>query len=245
MQMHPQALRALASSAQAALVVHAGSLAVDIRAPPLLVKMSDHGAGSYAGSAPASLVNITGSGKSSVGKRGPKGRWGMALSLDDFSLGSKLGEGLTGRVHYAKLRLRGLECALKIMRKAKLVELGEEQHVCSELEALDRISSPYVTALLGCFQDAHAVYLAIEYMRGPDLFAYMCVSVCARSLPCFAHSWRFHCRHEINAPTGFERSISMHAVQFYTAQVLLGLDALHSNGYIYRYAQMPPKTHAI
>ena len=26
---------------------------------------------------------------------------------------------------------------------------------------------------LGCFQDARAVYLAIEYMRGPDLFAYM------------------------------------------------------------------------
>jgi serine/threonine protein kinase len=41
-------------------------------------------------------------------------------------------------------------------------------------------------------------------------------------------------RHEINAPTGFERSVSMHAVRFYTAQVLLGLEALHSNGYIYR-----------
>ena len=25
-----------------------------------------------------------------------------------------------------------------------------------------------------------------------------------------------------------------HAVRFYTAQVLLGLDALHSNGYVYR-----------
>ena len=66
------------------------------------------------------------------------------------------------------------------------------------------------------------------------------------------------CRHEINAPTGFERSVPINAVQFYTAQargskwllrhvsvltkphflgafqVLLGLDALHSNGYVYR-----------
>ena len=63
-------------------------------------------------------------------------------------------------------------------------------------------------------------------------------------------------RHEINAPTGFERSVPFQAVQFYTAQVrlhtrarmsgaandshgvtiqvLLGLDALHSNGYVYR-----------
>ena len=30
--------------------------------------------------------------------------------------------------------------------------------------------------------------------------------------------------------------MSMHAVRFYTAQVLLGLEALHSNGYIYRCA---------
>ena len=28
----------------------------------------------------------------------------------------------------------------------------------------------------------------------------------------------------------------MHAVRYYTAQVLLGLEALHSNGYIYRCA---------
>lgn len=36
------------------------------------------------------------------------------------------------------LQVRGLECALKIMRKAKLLELGEEHHVLSEVEALDR-----------------------------------------------------------------------------------------------------------
>jgi serine/threonine protein kinase len=128
-----------------------------------------------ASSAPASFVNIMG-GHATIGTGVPKGRWRMSLSLGDFLLGTKLGEGLTGRVHYAQLKVRGLECALKIMRKAKLVELGEEHHVCSELEALGRINSPFVTALLGCFQDVHAVYLAIEYMRGPDLFAYMCVA---------------------------------------------------------------------
>ena len=99
------------------------------------------------------------------------------------------------------------------MRKARLLELGEEHHVRSELEALDRISSPFVTALLGCFQDTKALYIALEYMRGPDLFSYM---------------------HEINAPSGFERSVPPYAVRFYTAQVLLGLEALHSNGYVYR-----------
>jgi len=143
----------------------------------------------------------------------PKGSWRLSLSLPDFLLGARLGEGLTGRVHYARLRLRGSECALKVMRKARLLELGEEHHVRSELEALERIRSPFVTALLGCFQDAHALYLALEYMRGPDLFAYM---------------------HEVNAPTGFERSVPPYAVRYYTAQVLLGLEALHCSGYVYR-----------
>ena len=165
-------------------------------------------------SAPAALSNIAGGTPSpGGGALVPKGAWRLSLALGDFLLGSKLGEGLTGRVHYAQLKVRGVECALKIMRKAKLIELGEEHHVRSELEALGRIGSPFVTQLLGCFQDKHAVYLAIEYMRGPDLFAYM---------------------HEINAPAGFERSVPIAAVRFYTAQVLLGLDALHSNGYVYR-----------
>ncbi len=125
-------------------------------------------------SAPAALRNIAGGTPSPSGSvLVAKGKWRLSLALGDFLLGSKLGEGLTGRVHYAKLKVRGAECALKVMRKAKLVELGEEHHVRSELEALGRISSPFVTALLGCFQDVHAVYLAIEYMRGPDLFAYM------------------------------------------------------------------------
>jgi hypothetical protein len=212
-------------------------------------------------SAPAELSNIvSGAPSPGGGAPAPRGAWRMSLALGDFLLGAKLGEGLTGRVHYAKLKVRGAECALKVMRKSKLVELGEEHHVRSELDALGRIASPFVTALLGCFQDTRAVYLAIEYMRGPDLFAYMCAScgvhrACAhsRAAPCFARH-----RHEINAPTGFERSVPMQAVRFYTAQVpavqsvhpacvaallrphaagaqvLLGLDALHTNGYVYR-----------
>ena len=116
-----------------------------------------------------------------------KGQWRLQLSLSDFLLGARLGEGLTGRVHYARLKLRSAECALKVMRKARLIELGEEHHVRSELEALDRINSPFVTALLGCFQDSRALYIALEYMRGPDLFAYMCAGCVARPALC-AHS---------------------------------------------------------
>ncbi len=148
-------------------------------------------------SAPSELSNIScGSAAPGGGAGLPKGSWRMSLALADFLLGGKLGEGLTGRVHYAKLKVRGAECALKVMRKSKLVELGEEHHVRSELDALDRIASPFITALLGCFQDAQAVYLAIEYMRGPDLFAYMCAAAAERMACARAHALtRF-------APTG-------------------------------------------
>ena len=142
-----------------------------------------------------------------VGGRGPgtagvarkkRGMWGMDLNLADFLVGPKLGEGLTGRVHYARLKVRGSECALKVMRKAKLIELGEEHHVMSEVEALARVRSPFVTQLQGSFQDSRALYLCIEYMRGPDLFAYM---------------------HEINAGNGDrDRNVPLGAVRFYMAQ---------------------------
>ena len=165
-----------------------------------------------------------------------RGRWGMQLAIGDFLLGPKLGEGLTGRVHYARLtaracmtglrarergadaarradaQVRGAECALKVMRKARLLEIGEERHVLSEVEALDRVHSRFVTSLLGAFQDSRALYVALELMPGPDLFAYM---------------------HELNGATA-AGSAPLPAVRFYTAQVLLGLDALHSNGYVYR-----------
>lgn len=41
-----------------------------------------------------------------------------------------------------------MECALKIMRKAKLLELGEEHHVLSEVEALDRRGRCSIRGLL-------------------------------------------------------------------------------------------------
>jgi CRP-like cAMP-binding protein len=170
---HTQAMDALSHAARDALAVQEGGHALPVATPAGPSPPADSCL-QRALSAPTSLHNLTGGVPRVRGAVGHKGRWRMSLCLGDFLLGSKLGEGLTGRVHYAKLKLRGLECALKIMRKTKLIELGEEQHVRSELEALGRIDSQFVTALLGCFQDTHAVYLAIEYMRGPDLFAYMC-----------------------------------------------------------------------
>ena len=42
-----------------------------------------------------------------------------------------------------------------------------------QVEALNRVKSPFVTALMGSFQDSRALYICLEYMRGPDLFAYI------------------------------------------------------------------------
>jgi hypothetical protein len=168
-------------SRQLAAVPVAGAVPMPFATPALPVAGGDRSS-NRSSSAPSELSNIVSGAPAPGGGAGaPKGSWHMSLALGDFLLGAKLGEGLTGRVHYAKLKVRGAECALKVMRKSKLVELGEEHHVRSELDALGRIASPFITALLGCFQDVRAVYLAIEYMRGPDLFAYMCVVAAVRS----------------------------------------------------------------
>lgn len=205
-QLPPPGSAASAAAASVAGALHTPAPAAADDAPP--------DAPPGPSSAPSRAGVFLGDGGDAKPGAASNGAWKLSLALPDFHIGPKLGEGLTGRVHYARLKVRGGECALKVMRKARLVELGEEHHVRSELQALGALSSsPFVTQLLGAFQDAQAVYLAIEYMRGPDLFAFM---------------------HEINAPQGFERCVPLASVRFYTAQVLLGLDALHRAGYVYR-----------
>ena len=81
-----------------------------------------------------------------------------------------------------------------MFERALIVRLRYERSPAlfgAQVEALARVTSPFVTALMGSFQDSRALYLCVEYMRGPDLFAY---------------------KHEINADDG-EHHVPIHAVQ--------------------------------
>ena len=95
----------------------------------------------------------------------------------------------------------------KVMRKTKLVDVGEANHASEERRLHERISDgPFINRLLASFQDPWALFLILEYAPCGDLFQAM----------------NFH-----GLPTRGD------AVT-YAVQVATALEHLHGLGYVYR-----------
>jgi p70 ribosomal S6 kinase len=97
--------------------------------------------------------------------------------------------------------------AFKVMRKTKLVDVGEATHASEERRLHERVSSgPFINRLLASFQDPWALFLVLEYAPCGDLFQAM----------------NFH-----GLPSRFDATV-------YAAQVAIALSHLHALGYVYR-----------
>ena len=98
-------------------------------------------------------------------------------TIDDFELGKTLGTGTFGKVKHALCVKTNEYVALKILKKAAVVRLKQVDHIMSEKTILRGISHPFIVSLLGSFQDAHSLYLALEYVPGGEFFSYLRRSV--------------------------------------------------------------------
>ena len=97
--------------------------------------------------------------------------------------------------------------AFKVMRKSKLVDVGEATHASDERRLHERVSSgPFINRLLASFQDPWALFLVLEYAPCGDLFQAM----------------NYH-----GLPSRSDATV-------YAAQVALALGHLHALGYVYR-----------
>ncbi|KAJ2822001.1 serine/threonine-protein kinase dbf2, partial [Coemansia furcata] len=109
-------------------------------------------------------------------------------------------------VFLARKRDTGEVCALKKMDKQLLVRLNEVQHILTERDILRTSKSEWLVRLLYSFQDARHLYLAMEFVPGGDI----------RSLL-------------------IQNDLFRHQVaQFYIAEMLAAVAALHSFGYFHR-----------
>ena len=128
-------------------------------------------------------------------------------SASDYHLLRELGRGLCGTVYLGRERDTGRIVAFKVMRKTKLVDVGEANHASEERRLHERISDgPFINRLLASFQDPWALFLILEYAPCGDLFQAM----------------NFH-----GLPTRGD------AVT-YAVQVATALEHLHGLGYVYR-----------
>lgn len=130
----------------------------------------------------------------------------IGISLDDFTLVKVLGRGAFGKVMLVNKDKRTF--AMKILKKEMIINNNNIQYLELERSILKIVSDakhPFLMQMLHCFQDDANVYFGTEFLAGGDLFHYA---------------------------TKF--SFSSSQIQLYSAEIILGLEYLHSKNIIYR-----------
>jgi protein kinase X len=96
--------------------------------------------------------------------------------------------------------------ALKIMKKSEVLRLKQTQHVLEERKLLYRLKNPFIVSMYHTYQDERNLYMVMEYVPGGEL------------------------RTKLELENKFENDVA----RFYTAQLVLALQYMHSDGIVYR-----------
>ncbi|XP_077133711.1 uncharacterized protein LOC143788168 [Ranitomeya variabilis] len=128
------------------------------------------------------------------------------LSLESFIFTRKLGEGSFGKVMLATHQPSGLQLAVKMVKKRKLLENAKHTIRIERgvLEITEK--SRFFTHAYGTFQTADYAFYAMEYLTGGDLTAFI----------------------KSRGP------LDVCTTRFLAAEILSGIQFLHSRGIIHR-----------
>jgi serum/glucocorticoid-regulated kinase 2 len=73
--------------------------------------------------------------------------------------------------------------AMKIIRKANIIERSEVEHTLAERTVLAQIHNPYIVRLKFSFQSPDKLYLVLAFINGGELFHHLQMEGnCARHL---------------------------------------------------------------
>lgn len=130
------------------------------------------------------------------------------MTPDEFEPLKVLGEGTYGKVFLVKQKATGRLFAQKQLKKASMiVEKKKIEQTKTERAILESVRHPYIVRLFYALQDAHKLYLILEYAQGGELFTHLAM----------------------------ERMLSEEVTAFYAAEIVLALYHLHTNvGVVYR-----------
>eukprot|EP00484_Ammonia_sp_Unknown_P018451 CAMPEP_0197040342 /NCGR_PEP_ID=MMETSP1384-20130603/17069_1 /TAXON_ID=29189 /ORGANISM="Ammonia sp." /LENGTH=646 /DNA_ID=CAMNT_0042471083 /DNA_START=151 /DNA_END=2091 /DNA_ORIENTATION=+ len=128
------------------------------------------------------------------------------VTVRDFHQMRMLGRGAFGCVNACKKKDTGKLYAMKQINKKRVSATESAETIMSERNFLADMDSVFVTTLKYAFMDDQTLYLILDLMIGGDL--------------------KFHLNND--------KTFSEERSRFYAAEVLLGLDHIHSKGIIYR-----------
>eukprot|EP01084_Bolivina_argentea_P314843 545363_1 len=129
---------------------------------------------------------------------------GLNIGLNMFELYGTLGTGSFGRVRLVRYQTEYF--AMKMLRKTRVVEMKQENHIKWEQQILSSIRHPFIVNLEATFQDKYFLYLVLELVSGGEFFTLL-KRAGKLQLP--------HCA-------------------FYASQIVLVFQFLHHNRIVYR-----------
>jgi len=131
------------------------------------------------------------------------------VTYKTFRMYRVLGKGGFGEVCACQVRATGKMYACKKLEKKRIKKRKGEAMVLIEKQILQRINSRFVVSLAYAYETKDALCLVLTIMNGGDL--------------------KFHI-YNMGGEPGFD----MERARFYSAEILCGLEHLHTQGIVYR-----------
>lgn len=128
------------------------------------------------------------------------------INKNHFKIVKLLGTGNFGKVFLVEKKDTSELFAMKILKKKLIEENNQRIHTITERKVLEQLKCPFIVKLFYAFQTHSKLYLILEYLNGGELFFHLAQQVVFSEL----------------------------RARFYIAEILLGLEYLHSHGVIYR-----------
>merc|ERR1711915_103281 len=117
-----------------------------------------------------------------------------------------IGSGSFGKVLQVRHKQTGHIFAMKVLNKKRIIERNELPNTISERNILRQLNCPFLVTLYYSFQTPDKLYFVMDFVNGGELF--------------------YHLQKEGVFPPD--------RVKFYAAEIVLGIEYLHSRGIIYR-----------
>ncbi|XP_053323310.1 serine/threonine-protein kinase greatwall [Spea bombifrons] len=127
-------------------------------------------------------------------------------SIEDFTIVKPISRGAFGKVYLARRKNNEKLFAVKVVKKADMINKNMMQQVQAERDALALSKSPFIVHLYYSLQSANNIYLVMEYLIGGDVKSLL-------------HIYGY-----------FDEEMAVK----YISEVALALDYLHRHGIIHR-----------
>ncbi|CAH3013773.1 unnamed protein product [Porites evermanni] len=131
----------------------------------------------------------------------------LCLSKDDFNVLNTIGRGHFGQVQVVKDKQSGDVFAMKTLNKTQTLAQESVAFYDEEREIMALCNSPWITALQYAFQDAHNLYLVMDYHPGGDLLSLL---------------------------SKYDDVLEEEVARFYLAEMVMAIHSLHMLGYVHR-----------